>query len=125
MFSAYPGARKKGTRNKVGMLEAFEDRTSKGYNWNNFMLQRWVDHNDVEHRVLDDYERNRQLIDLTRQPQEVKDFVDTQIKEAATTKANTMVGAKFLKFCGKYELVKLAEQAARYADFLQARYPQI
>ena len=125
VFSAYPGARKKGTRNKVGMLEAFEDRTSKGYNWNNFMLQRWVDHNDVEHRVLDDYERNRQLIDLTRQPQEVKDFVDTQIKEAATTKANTMVGAKFLKFCGKYELVKLAEQAARYADFLQARYPQI
>ena len=50
--------------------------------------------------------------------------IDTQIKEAATTKANTMVGAKFLKFCGKYELVKLAEQAARYADFLQARYPQ-
>ena len=125
VFSAYPGARKKGTRNKVGMLEAYDDRTSKGYNWNNFMLQRWVDHNDVEHRVLDDYERNKQLIDLTRQPQEVKDFVDTQIKEAATTKANTMVGAKFLKFCGKYELVKLAEQAARYADFLQARYPQI
>jgi len=125
VFSAYPGARKKGTKNKVGMLEAYDDRTSKGYNWNNFMLQRWVDHNDVEHRVLDDYERNRQLIDLTRQPQEVKDFVDTQIKEAVGQKANTMVGAKFLKFCGKYELIKLAEQAARYADFLQARYPQI
>tara|TARA_B100001057_G_scaffold439904_1_gene473437 strand:+ start:2592 stop:3587 length:996 start_codon:yes stop_codon:yes gene_type:complete len=124
VFSAYPGARKKGTRNKVGMLEAYDDRTSKGYNWNNFMLQRWVDHNDVEHRVLDDYERNRQLIDLTRQPQEVKDFVDTQIKDAVGQKANTMVGAKFLKFCGKYELIKLAEQAARYADFLQARYPQ-
>ena len=124
MFSAYPGARKKGTRNKVGMLEAYEDRTSKGYNWNNFMLQRWVDHNEVEHRVLDDYERNRLLIDLTRQPQEVKNFVDTQIKEAVGQKANTMVGAKFLKFCGKYELIKLAEQAARYADFLQARYPQ-
>jgi 5'-3' exonuclease len=125
VFSAYPGARKKGTRNKVGMLEAYDDRNSKGYNWNNFMLQRWVDHNDVEHRVLDDYERNRLLIDLTRQPQEVKDFVDTQIKEAVGQKANTMVGAKFLKFCGKYELIKLAEQAARYADFLQARYPQI
>jgi 5'-3' exonuclease len=124
VFSAYPGARKKGTKNKVGMLEAFEDRGSKGYNWNNFMLQRWVDHNEVEHRVLDDYERNKQLIDLTEQPQEVKDFVDTQINEAVEMKANTMVGAKFLKFCGKYELIKLAEQAARYAEFLQARYPQ-
>ena len=30
VFSAFPGVRKKGTRNKVGLLEAFEDRESKG-----------------------------------------------------------------------------------------------
>ena len=37
------GCRKKGTKNKVGMIEAFEDRNSGGFSWNNFMLQRWTD----------------------------------------------------------------------------------
>ena len=49
MYLACPGAPKKGTKNKVGMLEAFEDPNTKGFNWNNFMLQRWVDSEDVEH----------------------------------------------------------------------------
>ena len=40
---------KKGTKNKVGLLEAFEDRKNKGFNWNNMMLQRWVDPNGDEH----------------------------------------------------------------------------
>ena len=124
VFSAYPGVRKKGTRNKVGLLEAFEDRNNKGFNWNNLMLQRWVDHNEVEHRVLDDYERNRHLIDLTAQPTEIKQFVDEQINEQINKKHNTMVGGHFLRFCGKYELNKLAEQAERYADYLNAGYPK-
>ena len=60
---------KKGTKNKVGLLEAYEDKDPKGFNWNNLMLsQRWVDLNEVEHRVLDDYERNLVLIDSTEQP---------------------------------------------------------
>ena len=74
VFSAYPGVRKKGTRNKVGLLEAFTDKNTKGYNWNNLMLQRWVDHNGKEHRVLDDYNRNVVLCDLTAQPNEVKEI---------------------------------------------------
>jgi len=32
IFSAYPGVRKKGTKNKVGLEEAFADRTAKGFN---------------------------------------------------------------------------------------------
>ena len=43
VFSAYPGVRTKGTKNKVRLIEAFEDRESKGHNWNNMMLQRWTD----------------------------------------------------------------------------------
>ena len=35
VFSAYPGVRTKGTRNKVGLIEAFDDRQTKGFNWNN------------------------------------------------------------------------------------------
>ena len=124
IFSAYPGVRKKGTKNKVGLLEAFEDRSSKGFNWNNLMLQRWVDHNGNEHRVLDDYERNRALIDLTAQPQEIKEYVDSYIEQAQTHKRKSMVGAHFLRLCGKYELIKLSEQAEKYAEFLQAGYPE-
>jgi 5'-3' exonuclease len=91
IFSAYPGVRKKGTKNKVGLLEAFEDRTTKGYNWNNLMLQRWVDHNEDEHRVLDDYERNRVLVDLTAQPDDVKVKIAETIAQGQQPKAISQI----------------------------------
>ena len=122
VFSAYPGVRTKGSKNKVGLMEAYEDRNSKGFNWNNLMLQRWVDHNGEEHRVLDDYERNRVLVDLTAQPADVKQEIVSTIKENAKPKQVAMVGAKFLKFCGKYELTRLSEQAQSYSEFLNASY---
>ena len=121
VFSAYPGVRKKGTKNKVGLLEAYEDKDRKGFNWNNLMLQRWVDHNEKEHRVLDDYERNRVLIDLTEQPVEIKEFIDETI-DTIETKNFPMVGAKFLKFCGKYDLKKISDNITSYAEFLQSGY---
>jgi len=123
VFSAYPGVRKKGTKNKVGLLEAFEDKKKKGYSWNNMMLQRWVDHNDEEHRVLDDYERNCILVDLSRQPDDVKQIIVDTIIEGSTPKQRPMIGAQFLKFCGKYDLKRLSDNATTIADFLSASYP--
>lgn len=122
VFSAYPGVREKGTKNKVGLTEAYADRHKQGFNWNNMMLQRWVDHNEVEHRVKDDYERNRVLIDLTAQPQEIKDLVDTRIKESVRVVTTPQVGIHFMKFCGKYELTKISEQAETYARWLNSPY---
>ena len=122
VFSAYPGVREKGTKNKVGLTEAYEDRNKQGFNWNNMMLQRWVDHNGEEHRVKDDYERNRVLIDLTAQPQEIKDLVDARIKEGVRTTTIPQVGIHFMKFCGKYELTKISEQAETYAKWLNSPY---
>jgi hypothetical protein len=78
VFSAYPGVRTKGTSKKVGLTEAFEDRKSKGFSWNNLMLQRWTDHEGKEHRVLEDYERNRRLIDLSHQPENIKEIIATR-----------------------------------------------
>ncbi len=123
VFSAYPGVRKKGSKNKVGLLEAYADRNSKGFNWNNLMLQRWMDHNNVEHRVIDDYERNKVLIDLTAQPDDVKQQIATTIAEGKVSRKRPMVGAQFLKFCGKYDLVKLSEHSQQYAEFLGAENP--
>ena len=122
VFSAFPGVRKKGTKNKVGLLEAFEDRSSKGYAWNNMMLQRWTDHEGKEHRVLDDYNRNRQLIDLTAQPEEIKQRLDDFIREQITNKDVGQVGSKFLKFCGKYDLNRLSENAEQYGRWLNQTY---
>ena len=122
VFSAYPGVRKKGTKNKTGLLEAFEDRNSRGYAWNNLMLQRWTDHNGEEHRVLDDYNRNRHLIDLRAQPDEVKVAVDDAIKQQISHKDIGQVGVRFMKFCGKYDLNRISEQAAQYGKWLNQTY---
>lgn len=122
VFSAYPGVREKGTKNSVGIRDAYEDRNKQGFNWNNMMLQRWTDHDGVEHRVKDDYERNRSLIDLTAQPQEIKDKVDSVIRNDVRTEAVSQVGIHLLRFCSKYELTKIGEQAETYAKWLNASY---
>lgn len=124
IFSAYPGARKVGSKNKIGMKEAFEDRLGKGYNWNNFMLQRWVDHNGEEHVVRDDYHRNVQLIDLTAQPDDVKSVLDAAIVEAVQAEHKSQVGLRFMKFCGKHNLVRIGEQSTDHARYLGASYAE-
>jgi 5'-3' exonuclease len=122
VFSAYPGVREKGSKNKVGLIEAYEDRMKQGFSWNNLMLQRWLDHENVEHRVKDDYERNRMLIDLTAQPDEIKQLVDESIRTGVRTTTTPQVGIHFMKFCGKYELIKISEQADTYARWLNNPY---
>ena len=123
VFSAYPGVRVKGTKNKVGLQEAFGDRNSKGYNWNNLMLQRWVDHEGKEHRVLDDYTRNVILCDLTAQPKDIKDLITATIAEGISADKNIQqVGVRLVKFAGSYDLVKITEQAQSYAEPLNAKY---
>ena len=124
VFSAYPGVRKVGSKNKVGLTEAFADKDAKGFAWNNIMLQRWTDHNDVEHRVLDDYQRNVTLVDLTAQPEEVKEKIVGTIQGNSVALNRPMVGAQFLKFCGKYDLIKMADMADSYVRFLEASYPE-
>ncbi len=124
VFSAYPGVRVKGTKNKVGLQEAFNDRETKGFNWNNLMLQRWVDHNGVEHKVLDDYNRNVTLIDLTAQPEHAKMWIAETIATNAVPKDIAQIGTKFLKFCGKYELKRVSDNLQNYVDFLSKAYPK-
>lgn len=125
IFSAYPGVRTKGSSKKVGLQEAFADMDKKGYNWNNLMLQRWTDHNGEEHRVLDDYERNVQLVDLTAQPDHIKVKIAECIADNSVPKTVGQVGVKFMKFCGKHNLVKISEQATAYSDWLSAEYPEV
>jgi 5'-3' exonuclease len=123
VFSAYPGVRTKGTKNKVGLNEAFADKESKGFNWNNMMLQRWTDHNGEEHRVLDDYNRNVVLCDLSAQPADIREIINNTIAENAKPKEVQQVGMRLMKFCAKWDMQRIADQAQAYAQPLQARYP--
>jgi hypothetical protein len=118
VFSAFPGARLKGSKNKTGITEAFEDRERGGYNFNNFMLQRWVDHEEQEHRVRDDYERNRVLIDLTAQPDDIKDACRNVVRDAVLKDTVSQVGIHFMKFCAKWNLQRLSESATDFGEIL-------
>ena len=86
------------------------------------MLQRWTDHNGEEHRVLDDYERNVTLIDLTAQPDTIKAAVDQAICEQISHKDVGQVGVHFMRFCGKFELNKLSESAGQISNWLNETY---
>jgi len=117
VFSAYPKVRK----NKL--LEAYNDRNRRGFAWNNLMLQRWVDHNGEEHRVLDDYERNRRLIDLKHQPDDIKQIINETITAKSQPKNISQVGIRLMKFCNLYDLKRITENIQQYADAFQANYP--
>jgi 5'-3' exonuclease len=117
VFSAYPGVR------KTKMKEAFEDRNSKGFAWNNLMLQRWVDHEGKEHKVLDDYNRNVQLIDLTAQPAAIKTLIKETIDVQTKDPKNVdQVGIRLLKFCNLFDLQRVADNIQQYAQPFQAKY---
>lgn len=124
VFSAYPGVRVKGTKNKIGLMEAFADKQTKGFAWNNMMLQRWVDHEGNEHRVLEDYNRNVILCDLTAQPPEIKEIINNTIKQASFPKSITQVGMRLIKFCGKWDLQRIADHASLYSEPLSSKYPE-
>ena len=122
IFSAYPGVRTKGTKNKIGLQEAFADRKEKGYTWNKLMLSKWVDPEGKEHRVLEAYERNKSLVDLHAQPEAIIEELDQTIAQAKSENKNiSQVGIRFMKFCAKYDLNRISEQAQLYVEPFNAR----
>ena len=86
------------------------------------MLQRWVDHENVEHRVLDDYQRNMQLIDLNAQPDEIKKKLDEAIVEQVQKQPKSQVGIHFMKFCGKWDMQRVSDKAQDHSQYLNSSY---
>lgn len=123
IFSAYPGVREKGTKTTVGIREAYED-TGKGYSWNNFMLQKWVDHNTEEQQVKTCYERNKLLIDLSQIPADIKAACLTIISEQTSRKnvAAVEIGTGFMRFAGRWALTKIGNNATQFMPMLKSKY---
>lgn len=124
VFSAYPGVREKGTKTTVGIREAYENRDGKGYAWNNFMLQKWTDHENVERRVKEDFERNATLIDLDKIPDDVKADCLAIIADQTGRKSVPAVdiGVGFMKFCGRWALKKIGDNSVAFMPMLKAKY---
>jgi 5'-3' exonuclease len=116
VMSAFPGVRTK------KLLEVFEDRNNKGYVWNNVMLSKWNDHDGIEHRVRDDYERNRLLIDLTMQPPDLIDKFDARMIDSVNQPPKTQVGVSLMRFCNLHGLVRIEKQTAEYSPCFSAAY---
>lgn len=126
IMSAYPGVREKGSAKKPGIKEAFEDRNSRGYMWNNFMQQEWkkpisIIDDKIEYetvKVKDQYETNKMLIDLRKQPQEILDLMDETIEQSLFKEKVSNVGLYFLKFANQMELSTISKSPTDYAIML-------
>ena len=72
--------------------------------------------------MLEDYERNKLLVDLHSQPEAIVQELDQTIDQAkAENKKIDQVGIRFMKFCAKYDLNKISEQAQLYVEPFNAR----
>jgi hypothetical protein len=75
--------------------------------------------------VLDDYNRNKLLCDLTAQPDEIKLIIKETIDAVIVAEKNVpQVGIRLLKFCAEFDLQKISEQVQSYAEPLNSRYCQ-
>ena len=112
ILSAYPRVREKKIR------DAYEDRHTRGYSWNNLMLQTWTDMQGNEVKVLDKYEENKLLIDLHAQPDDIQELA-TVLCETVEKKNNKQVGINLMRFCKENELEKVLQFVDSYANMFQ------
>jgi hypothetical protein len=60
---------------------------------------------------------------LTAQPGNIRSIINDVVEDATENpKAVTQVGMKLMKFCAKWDLQRVSEQAQLYAEPLNGRY---
>ena len=62
------------------------------------------------------------LLEKKYEIEEIKDLVDTAIREQISHRDVGQVGVRFLRFCGRYDLVKMSESAETTAQWLNQTY---
>lgn len=130
IFSAYPGVRYEGK--KCSIRAAWDDRIEQGYDWNNLMFQEWKklrinptgETLQETVRVIDEYQINQHLIDLTQQPIAVQMTMDQTIDTALAQPLTPQVGFAFLRFCNQQDLPSLIKEAGDHVLYLNASYPK-
>ncbi|KKL90498.1 hypothetical protein LCGC14_1904070 [marine sediment metagenome] len=110
--SAFPGVRK--TRIKKAYGDAFEKVNLMNETWS--IGEPGTDE-FKEHIVKDLFAENQLLMDLSDQPDIIKDRIKLTINEAVENPGKYS-HFHFLKFLGKYELKKIAEQVDNFVRML-------
>lgn len=105
--SALPRCRK--TRIKKAYTDPYE--------YANLMMETWTNQDGKEFVVKHLYEENKLLMDLTCQPEEIQQTIVKTILEGFKS-PGTFSYFHFMKFLGKYELKKIAEQAETFVPML-------
>ena len=110
--SAFPGVRK--TRIKKAYGDAFEKVNLMNETWS--LGEQGTDE-FKEHIVKELFAENRLLMDLSEQPDIIKDRIISTINEAVENPGKYS-HFHFLKFLGKYDLKKIAEQVDNFVRML-------
>lgn len=105
--SAYPRV------HMTKIREAYTDPFAR----TNMMMTTWSDQNQRTFRVKDLYEENQLLIDLEKQPDNIRALIEQTIDEALARKRAFSLFF-ILKFIGKYKLTKIKESIDQYIPLL-------
>lgn len=105
--SAFPGVRQ--TRIKKAFTDPFERE--------NLMKELWTNEKKVQFRVQDLFEENQKLIDLEKQPDDIRQLIELSVKAAVKRKREFSMFF-ILKFIGKYKLIKIKESIDQYLPLL-------
>lgn len=105
--SAYPRIR------KTKIFKAYTDAFERV----NVMNEMWTDQNGKEHVVRHLFAENKLLMDLTAQPKCIRDQMD-EIIDQEMVDPGSFSYFHFMRFLGKYELKKIAQNLDQYVPML-------
>jgi len=83
----------------------------------NLMNETWTNENGDAVLVRDMFDENKLLMDLTDQPESIRKKMDATIEEGLSN-PGAYSHFHFLKFCGKYDLKRISEQAELFVKML-------
>lgn len=108
VFSALPNVR------ETRLKRAFKDE----YERLKLMNETWtaeVNGKEITYKVGDLFEENKLLLDLTKQPEEVRQYMFEHIKDEVNN-LGKYSNFHFLKFLGQFQLKKIAEEINKFQD---------
>lgn len=132
IFPAYPGVRFTGSSKRVGIREAWDDREQQGWHWQNFMQHTWDKTRLADDgttirtpvRVLDEFRFNERLIDLRKQPPDIRQAMDVAMDAACSLESPARVGMSFIRWCTTHDLPFLAKEAEDHVAYLGKSLPK-
>ena len=112
--SAYPRVR------STKLKDVYENHVNgDGYGYITFMEEVWTDQNKVDHVVKDLFKHNEILINLEKQPPDIRVLIDSTINEELS-KPRQFSYFHLLKFIGKYKLIKIKDNIDNFIPMLSS-----